>query len=382
MIPRFTLDGSEALEAQLAEMCRRVLSGVQSLIPAPELEALVLGGGYGRGQGGVFKTVSDDRPYNDLEFYVFVRGNILLSERKYRRPLHELGERLSPDAGLHVEFKVYSVEKLRTSAISMFTYDLVAGHRTIFGEEKIFDDCAHHLVADQIPLHEATRLLFNRCSGLLLAKDFLRLDTLTADQTDFIGRNLAKAQLALGDAVLTVFGQYHWSCTERHHRLNKLAVPETLPWLAEVRQYHAAGVDFKLHPRTVKMTKAEFEKRHAEVSGLGHRLWLWAEGRRLQHPFTSAREYALSSLDKCAETARWRNFLLNLKTFGFGGAFGNQATRYPRERLFHALVLLLWDNQSLNESILKKRLQDQLRTNSTSWTDFVAAYKPIWENFG
>jgi hypothetical protein len=382
VIARFTLDGSEALEARLAETCRRVLSGIQSLIPASELEALVLGGGYGRGQGGVFKTESGDLPYNDLEFYVFVRGNILLSERKYRHPLQELGERLSPEAGLHVEFKVYSVEKLRGSAVSMFTYDLVSGHQTIFGNKKTFDGCAHHLVADQIPLHEATRLLFNRCSGLLLAKDFLQRDTLTAEQMDFIGRNLAKARLALGDAVLTAFGQYHWSCTERHHRLNKLATSETLPWLAAVQKHHASGVEFKLHPHAVMMPKAEFEKHHSEVSGLGLQLWLWVESRRLKHPFTSARDYALASLDKCSETARWRNYLLNLKTFGFGAALAPQSLRYPRERLFNALALLLWDDQSLDDSVLKKQLQNQLRTNSSSWKDFIAAYKAIWQNFG
>ena len=110
--PRFTLDGNAPLEARLAETCRRVLTGVQSLIPTSELEALVLGGGYGRGQGDVFKTESGELPYNDLEFYVFVRGNVLLSEHKYRQRLHELGEKLSPEAGLHVEFKVYSVKKL------------------------------------------------------------------------------------------------------------------------------------------------------------------------------------------------------------------------------------------------------------------------------
>src|SRR5262249_27490684 len=156
-----------------------------------------------------------------------------------------------------------------------------AGHRTIFGDEKIFAGCEHHLNAAQIPLHEATRLLFNRCSGLLLAKNFLRSETLTAEQIDFIGRNLAKAQLAFGDAVLTMFGHYHWSCRERDERLNKLAVSETLPWLAEVRRHHAAGVEFKLHPRVTSATKAELTKQHAEITALGCQLWLWLEARRL-----------------------------------------------------------------------------------------------------
>jgi hypothetical protein len=58
---RFTLDGSDALEAHLARICEQVRRSVQSLIPAKTLEAIVLGGGYGRGEGGVFKTPAGDQ---------------------------------------------------------------------------------------------------------------------------------------------------------------------------------------------------------------------------------------------------------------------------------------------------------------------------------
>src|SRR5206468_4075679 len=74
-VPRFTLDGSDALENRLAQLCERIFTGVQSLVPSHKLEALVLGGGYGRGQGGVLRTQSGDQPYNDLEFYVFLHGS-------------------------------------------------------------------------------------------------------------------------------------------------------------------------------------------------------------------------------------------------------------------------------------------------------------------
>lgn len=382
MKARFTLDGSDALEADLEKLCRNVLSGLQSLIPARELEALVLGGGYGRGQGGVFKTPAGDRPYNDLEFYVFLRGNVLLSERKYRQRLHELGEKLSPAAGLHVEFKVYSVEKLQRGSVSMFTYDLVAGHRTVFGSEEIFAGSRHHLAAEQIPLREATRLLFNRCSGLLLAKDILLNETLTAEQIDFIHRNLAKAQLAFGDALLVEHGLYHWSCVERHHRLGKLAPSDDLPWLVEIRDLHAAGVQFKLHPHPTPSTKPELEKIHALVSALGLQLWLWLESRRLRSPFSSARDYALSPMNKCSETSPWRNYLLNLKNFGSGMSLNPEARRYPRERLFNALALLLWESATLDEPLLRERLQTLLRSDSTDWHTLVGSYKRIWENFG
>src|SRR4051794_37699748 len=73
--PRFTMDGDDALEKHLTRGCEQVLSGVRGLIPAHKLEAVLLGGGYGRGEGGVLRTSEGDRPYNDLEFYVAITGN-------------------------------------------------------------------------------------------------------------------------------------------------------------------------------------------------------------------------------------------------------------------------------------------------------------------
>lgn len=378
---RFTIDGSEALEQELERLCKQIVSGVEGIVPRHKLEAIVLGGGYGRGQGGVLKTETGDRPYNDLEFYVFLRGNPLLNEHKYGADLRELAESFSSGAGLHVEFKIDSLAKLRSSPISMFTYDLVAGHRTVLGGDTIFQGCEHHLQAEKIPLSEATRLLFNRCTGLLLAKELLGSQKLSLEQGDFIGRNLAKAQLALGDAVLTVFGQYHWSCPERHRRLSELAVSE-LPPLEEVRQHHAAGVAFKLHPRSIAKPAAEFEKEHREISGLASQLWLWLESRRLKCEFSSVRDYALSEGEKCYGPAGWRNYLLNLRTFGPQAVFDSMAARYPRERLFNSLPLLLWNGEVSKEPEVKMRLQRQLRTGASDWAGLVAAYKQIWTSYG
>ena len=90
---RFTVNGSDALEQHLANVCKEVLVGIGRIIPEHKLEGLALGGGYGRGEGGVLKTPLGDQPYNDLEFYVFVRGHPWWHERRYSKALHELGER-------------------------------------------------------------------------------------------------------------------------------------------------------------------------------------------------------------------------------------------------------------------------------------------------
>ena len=371
MNQRFTLDGSHALESHLAVICEKVLGGLKSLVPSAKLEGVLLGGGYGRGEGGVLKTPAGDQPYNDLEFYVFIRGNAILAERKFRHPLHELGEKLSPEAGLEVEFKVLTLEKLRRSAPSMFFYDLVAGHRWQLGDDALLAGCEQHRDAAKIPLSEATRLLFNRCSGLLYSAERLARKDFGAAEADFVGRNLAKAQLAFGDVWLAATGQYHWSCRERHARLVNLSGGENLP-LADLVRHHASGVEFKLHPTRSTESRETLSVRHAELSELGKRLWLWLESKRLGANFSSPREYAFSGSHLCPETASLRNRLVNLRAFGAGGL---AYTSYPRDRLFRALALLLWQKNDF------KKVQAELRTGAVDFTGLVSAYEKLWKRF-
>lgn len=377
---RFTLDGSDALENHLAEICKRVLAGVKESVPSNKLEALVLGGGYGRGQGGVLRTASGDAPYNDLEFYIFISGARILNERRFLEDVNGLGERLSSEAGLHVEFKIDSLPRLRRSPITMFSYDLVSGHRILFGDEHVFSGCEHHRRAETIPLSEATRLLFNRCTGLLLAKELLRQLALTQEDADFIGRNLAKAQLALGDALLTAYGQYNWNCLERRRLLSEPGPASGPLCLAEIRSHHCAGVEFKLHPEQINRPIASFQAEHDAISCLAQQVWLWLENRRLQNGFSSIHDYAFSNVAKCPGSPSSRNALLNARTFGTASLFDGSATRYPRERLLNSLPLLLWD-EPMNDLRVKRHLQKQLRTSASNWQDFVTAYKAVWPRF-
>jgi hypothetical protein len=379
---RFTIDGSPALEERLTALCAEVLDGIQRLVPPATIEALVLGGGYGRGQGGVLKNATEDLPYNDLEFYLFLHGNRLFTTRTYGSVLKHLEEELTGQAGLHVEFKIDSLSRFRREPISMFSYDLVSAHRIISGKLDTFRGCEHHLDAAKIPLAEATRLLFNRCSGLLLVRELLSKSSITTQESDFIGRNLAKARLALGDAVLTAFGQYHWSCLERQQRLVRLHSDAEVPRLREIREQHAIGVDFKLHPQAIQKPLAQFAADHRELSSLASQLWLWVESRRLGEAFDSVQQYALHPANKCPGTSVFRNFLLNLKSFGKKSAFAPNAVRYPRERLFNSLPLLLWNGEVSREPKVRRHLQNQLHSDASDWQGLVCAYKNIWPAYG
>ncbi len=376
--PRFTIDGSRELEAHLAQTCRKIAAGVRGLVPPGRLEALILGGGYGRGEGGVLTTPTGQRAYNDLEFYVCVRGSRLINEQRFGHALHVLGEILTPQAGVDVEFKITSLRELERASVSMFSYDLISGHRWLVGDAGRLTNCAHHREAGQIPLSEATRLLMNRGSGLLFARERLEKREFTAADADFVRRNIAKAELALGDAMLVTHGLYHWSVRERHRHLERLARAATPPWLEEIRRHHATGVEFKLYPERSVATRESLWAEHAAVTALALRTWLWIEGRRLRTDFPSALAYAESPLRKCPDTSASRNALLNLRSLGLRPLLQGQPGRHPRERIFNAMTLLLWEPSALISPSVCARLQRELQTTATTFPEMMRAYQPLW----
>ena len=378
---RFTVDGSPALEARLLEICAEVRAGVEAIVPPTRLEGLLLGGGYGRGEGGVLRGAEDDAPYNDLEFYVFVRGVRLLAERAFHRQLHELGERLGPAAGVEIEFKLITARSLRGSPTTMFYYDLVCGHREVHGAvEPLLAKCEHHRDASRIPLSEAARLLMNRCSGLLFAAELLERPMFERADSDFVRRNLAKAQLAFGDVILTAEGQYHWSCLERRRRFAQLPLGKELAWAAALKEHHSVGVEFKLHPFRSDEPREPLAAAHRELTALARQLWLWLESRRLGRVFSSIQEYAMTPLNKCPETRAAKNSLINLRIFG-RNALSGSAFHYPRERLFNSLALLLFEPEFAGSDQGLQSVQQELDTQAATFPEMIAAYKRLWQRF-
>jgi len=372
---RFTLSGSDALEQHLASVCKKVHAGIGRIIPKHKLEGLALGGGYGRGEGGVLQTSAGDQPYNDLEFYVFVRGLSWWNDRRYAKALHQLAEELSLVAGIELEFKITSAAKLRQSPQNLFYHDLIMGHQWLLGDERLFADCEHHRNAETIPLSEATRLLMNRCSGLLFARDKLEHEHFLSDDADFVGRNIAKTELALGDAVLIAFGEYHWSCRERGQRLSEPATTESLPWIEELRRHHAAGVEFKLQPHRSSLSRAELQNHFCEVSSLAMTVWLWLENRRLGCDCLSAAGYASSRINKWPDTNRWRNRLANVRVFGPRALLIPRNRRHPRERILNALVLLLWVPAESSPESTQEVQRELLATEPVA---LIPAYRERW----
>lgn len=331
---RYFPDPAPGPRAQLDRYLDRLRTSAEG---SANLRLLLLGGGYGRGEGGLWKPADGDEPelYNDLEFYLFVTRPSPEHAEWVKREI-EAGHR---ETGIEIEIKTLRDTAMERARPSMFYYDLVAGHLPIAGDQAWFDRLPANLGdPTAIPADEAPRLLVNRAGSLLLCTRAAREGR--SLETGFTARIIAKLQLALGDAILCATGHYHWSCLERGRGLADLA--EDFPHATQLREWHRLGEDFKLHPRPSTLTGSDWLAPLDQMRAVWCDVFLWIESRRLRQTFASPADYAdfpgaLLPHESAVANAARRLRLVRSRRRLLPGPW----TRHPRETVLRALPLLI-----------------------------------------
>ena len=234
---------------RIAELLDRALAGIAADIGAlklPGLRAVVLGGGYGRGEGGVLHTASGDALYNDLDFFVFSSGAGRALRDRIDRALRELAGPWTEKLGVAVDFgPVKNCGALKKVASTLMFQELLRGWKPVWGTPEL----ARWIPAREpreLPFSEAARLLLNRGMGLVFAGEYLKKGNPDAD---FIVRNMNKALLGAGDALLIASGEYRWRGEERAEHFRSWAAREKLP--AEYVSSYEKAFRYKLEPLPV-----------------------------------------------------------------------------------------------------------------------------------
>ena len=310
------------LQAQLQELGKDCQAALGTA-----LWALVLGGGYGRGEGGVVIHQGQERPYNDIDLFLLVRrrppaGSLAPLSRAYH-------ERLGVDVDFSRPYRQRDVAQW--PSCQMF-YDLVRGHQVLAGDTDWVKQTST-LCWLSPPELEASRLLLNRGAGLLWA---LRVQggLEAPPDSDFARRNLFKLWQALGDALLLLYGQYQAPYAGRELKLKELLSrqPDIPSWPAE---NYARSLQFRLQP-TPEFGPQPSTQSLLEATAHWLTIFLHCEGVRLGAHWSGPDPYLADNRPR--EPRGWKNLARNLRA----GRWGWEA---PRQPLYLGLVRLLAQQQ-------------------------------------
>lgn len=215
---KYTALQDELTENMLAEVLASIALDIAAL-NLKKVRGIYLGGGYGRGEGGV-------PLYNDLDFFVLADKTSYEEKCDIQVALNAASMKYAEELGIHVDFCFPKTEKdYRKDEKRLMIQEFIRGFVPIYGSAESLS-FIHRREAVELPYSEALRLLVNRGMGLLLAR--------TNPDPEFVKRNINKVILGAGDAKLIVDCMYSWRGKTRARFLKNALYDRAL--------------EFKFHP--------------------------------------------------------------------------------------------------------------------------------------
>ncbi|MDD3277121.1 MAG: hypothetical protein PHP93_08745 [Kiritimatiellales bacterium] len=339
---KYSVKGSPAFDAHIDADMQHIADAVYASRFSKHWKALVLLGGYGRGEGSPLIQKSEvggqmseiELPFNDYDLIVVTDS----LHPQLKRELKKLEKELSESVGLPVDLYPYLGKALPKCEFSLLNYEMRYGHRVIRGDSKILDAMPAY-PHDAIPLSEGTRLLLNRGKLLLDIKRRLsQPEPLTHEDRLRFLKFMFKADLAFGDCALLLRGAYDLSYVTKRRLL-----PETdLSGLDDSRAFVSAydrAIDFKERADFRTLENSNIHLLFEDTARRYEAFFLWYEQRRLNRKFQTLEKYAHTFPNLGKEGSPLKNVIHNFRAFGPGGL--RYGLSHPRLRLYAALPLLL-----------------------------------------
>lgn len=354
---RLSATGSEDFELRIHSSLQSMGRSIADIM-GPKFVALILGGGYGRGEGACIVKGGKEFPYNDFDLFIVTKGPTELPKAIHNITT-EYGKQLEIEVDIGVPIPIKALAKLPHS---LMFQDLLDGHVVITGDPNVLETHAPAYMADPLPVVEALRLLLNRGAGLLQA--IQEASRKKADNShrlpdpDFIRRNQQKCALALGDSLLIAKGLYR-PPLHRRRLLLQQHIEDIVPFGCDtILADYIQAADFKLDPQSLAERQPEVEQL-VPLAKEWVRVLLWTEQLRTGRSWTDTASYADDTFvrEPLQHTPAniVRNVFKQLKK-------GTCSWKYPREALYGTLAVLL-DNVQIHDQI---------------WHDRANAFLAIW----
>lgn len=285
-MPKYSLYGSKSFDSKVDHDMHAIVKAVRETISDEKLLAVILTGGYGRGEGTAYLSEGKEVPFNDYDMIVVAKKS-----HQHQAQIPKLEENLSLRLGLPVDLYLHSPRSLKNSEFSLMNTEIKYGHKVVYGDQKILN-LMPKFSLQKIPLEEGSRLLMNR--GKLLLDIDLRLkekEPLGSQERLKFAKFLMKNTLAFGDCLFMAARKYQLSYAQKSAQIGLLAkelAPPDSDWI--IKQYHEA-VAFKNSGGSKWLKIEDLHSRFKKTKEIYLNFVLWYEGVRLAQQLNSFEDY-------------------------------------------------------------------------------------------
>lgn len=209
----FTVRGGPDVERDIKDVATEVTARILANIPAGTVAAVLLVGGYGRGEGGVVVEDGRQKAHNNLDFMLLTTPLSRL-HHDMKATLDAEVEEIRQRTGFGIDLGFMPLARLALFPRTVFWYDFYHGHKVLAGSEKVVHAFHRPKAAGIDPL-DILNLLVNRGTLMVINQVLCSQMTVTDRTPKAIVRHAMKAIIGYGDALLFFKGAYSWSYLEK-----------------------------------------------------------------------------------------------------------------------------------------------------------------------
>jgi len=391
---RFTAKGGEEVENLIRGMIREISDTVQQNTDNDKTLALIMLGGYGRGEGGVISENGKELPHNNFDLLyklvcnnciILLTKNTSLSEQgKIKSELMIHLDRLSERFAIGIDLSVINEAKLSSSACRIIWYDMRFGHKVLFGD-RTFVVSQQHFNLDTIPDWDARNLMVNRGTLMIINDLLMEKPNLTPEYNRLIVKHIVKAIIGYGDTLLYFMGDYHWSYLEKQKLMRARKDVDI-----KFRDIYEEAMNFRFEPDYEAYLNRDLNEWIENLREHFQKIFLFCETQRQKRMDLEWKDYLSSSYSFALtdELSHLKPFAKKLINFAkrsknpgltsipakLGYKTLDDAGRLP---VFFPLIAF-----NLEESGFISIAQNYLHSDTSSWPALRRAYLKKWGEFG
>lgn len=334
---KYASHASPEFNLRMEDVLQRIAADTEKVL-GDNLIALILGGGYGRGEGGVVVVDGVEHPYNDLDMTFIIKNKGAIDWKG----IHGVSHKFEQEIHIDVDFsRPLTLQDVRNFPNWLMWYDLLNGHIVMSGDQNILYDNAPDSLRQPPPPIEASRLVLNRGAGLLWALRVIRGEPdivgMPKPDKDFIRRNYYKCGLAMGDGLLIAHRCFTTAYRGRDKLLNKLIEESDSFASLGMKDLYEAALEFKFTPDS-KAGESFSEGQLVNLAEMWGSVFLYIERKRTGMTFSSMDEYTewrgLREPEQHTADKLLRNVVRSFQ-------HKSLTWKYPREALYRQLPHLL-----------------------------------------
>lgn len=379
----YSITGTPQIESRLQKDFQVISGKIQELVGS-NLAAIVLSGGYGRGEGGVATRGIEFFPVNDYDFFVIVQNISMPGFFSLRANIKRLSEQLASTLNIGIDLALIRREALQTLEPSILWYETKRGHQVLWGDNSLMEDVPEWKASD-IPLWDGALLLMNRGAMLLraLAMTQSNLQPSLAEQT-IIKTACWKAVLSWGDCLLLSQQHYHYRYQIRERQIGTMQKITGFPDQENLSFWYGQALHYKLYQEDLFPLNLPIAKWVRQIVEKHEQVFRWCEECRLgKHGFDWA-HYAQwfpklpgsNSVSQCL-----KNMLNNVRHSGKPQGISRLKwiVADPREKLMATFPLLAFSPTPQNLEWCGQTLGCSWRKDTGGeWQALVARFHKLW----